>query len=363
MITKQTVFILGAGFSYELGMPLGGKLKVEIRAEALRMAGGAARRESDVTLDGAFGERGEARKNALRTIAAALDYHSSIDGLVEHFASSPDIALAARHLIADRILFHESKLEWSRSATGELGKTLRPMPQLHLVNHAGMKALFDLIVAGTSREDVEAAFEKVGFVNFNYDRTLEVYFYLALIERSDMDPARAARIVRSAKIWRPYGSVGRVNLQDREGAEPDGWTNFGARSIPAIGAAARSIRTYSEADVGQDLAAANLFMSEAATIAFLGCAYHSQNLALLERPREQRQGYPRIYGTHYAPPPADPDGHSTLRMDDFLAPARGKLSFRLWELLGPAKGGIQANVTLDSLTSRQLVEKYSPVWG
>jgi len=363
VITKPTTFVLGAGFSYELGMPLGSKLKSDIRAEALRVLSGNNRSPLDVCLEAAFANSDIEVEHALTRIAAALDYHASIDGLVEHFADVPGVAVAARHLIADRILWYEAKREWARVGAAVIGQEERQVPQIHQANNSGMKSLFDLLMAQTTRKNVERAFEKIGFVNFNYDRTLEQYLFLAMIERSGLAPSEAEGIVRNLRIWRPYGSVGKLALVNGRGSDaPEGFTAFGAGGVQSLYAAAKGIRTYSEADEGAVIRDAHQFMAQSDVVVFLGCAYHSQNLNLMRRPDSLRLRTPRVFGTHYAPPPVDMDGNAVLAMERFLQPAAAALHQRLWNLLGPARGSIVNNVVLEPLTSRQLIEMYGPVW-
>jgi len=122
-------------------MPLGSKLKRDIRAEALRVLTGQGRRVLDVCLEEAFSEAGQDLGDALLRIAGALEYHASIDGLVEHFSDAPGIALAARYLIADRILWYESKREWARVSFVDFGQEKRPFAQIQQASGTGMKAL------------------------------------------------------------------------------------------------------------------------------------------------------------------------------------------------------------------------------
>jgi hypothetical protein len=354
VITKQTTFILGAGFSYELRMPLGSELKTLIHKACSEMLLHGDRSTADRSCYLAVGSDPERLTTALRTIRDALDHHSSIDNLVHHFAHQGDVARIAKIRIAEAILSREASCMWASTVREEERYEARQRMAIEKANRSGLKALFEIIMAGCSRPLIEDAFASIGFINFNYDRTLEHYLLNALKQRSQLAPAQAASVVEGLKIWRPYGPVGDYPLAGRRGVP------FGASTADLIDVAS-NIRTYSEAVSDDELKDAREFLANSAQIVFLGCAYHRQNLDLLQSRNRLAFGL-KIYGTHYVPPPADPDEHATIGMREFLGPALPLTAMDIWDAVG-ASDPRADRVILEPLTSRQLIEMYGPVWS
>lgn len=354
MITKQTTFILGAGFSYELRMPLGSELKGMIHKACVQMLLHGARSPADQACFMAVDLNAARLMTALRTIRDALDHHSSIDNLVHHFAHQEDVAKIAKIRIAEAILERERGCAWAATSREEEEYHVRHRMTIERANRSGLKALFEVIMAGCSRSLIEDAFASIGFINFNYDRTLEHYLLNALQQRSQLAPEEAARIVQGLKIWRPYGPVGDIPLTTGRGVP------FGAEHID-LAQVASNIRTYSEAVSDAELADARDFLSNSTQIVFLGCAYHRQNLELLQS-RNGHTSRLKVYGTHYVPPPEDPDGHAAIGMKEFLGPAQPFTAMDIWDAVGDGSAR-QDRVILEPLTSRQLIEMYGPVWA
>ncbi len=353
MITKQTTFVLGAGFSYELRMPLGSELKTLIHKACGEMLLRGNRSAADEACYRVVDLDANRLTTALRTIRAALDHHSSIDNLVHHFAHQPDVAKIAKVRIAEAILEREHACAWAAMAREEEEMTVRHRMTIEKANPSGLKALFEIIMAGCGRPHIKGAFASLGFINFNYDRTLEHYLLNALLHRSQLSEEEAADIVTGLKIWRPYGPVGDLPLKGNPGVP------FGSHGANLIEVAS-NIRTYSEAVSDDELKDAREFLSNSSQVVFLGCAYHRQNLELLQS--RHNRSYPlKVYGTHYVPPPNDPDNWAAISMRDFLAPAQPLTAMDIWDAIGDG-GQAKGNVILEPLTSRQLIEMYGPSW-
>ncbi|MGQ3016980.1 hypothetical protein [Phenylobacterium sp.] len=354
MITKQTTFVLGAGFSYELRMPLGSELKATIHKACSSLLMHGARTPADTACYRALDQNSNRLTAALRTIREALDHHSSIDNLVHHFAHMPDVAKIAKVRIAEAILAAEGNCMWALTVREEEEMSVRHRMEIEKANRSGLKALLDIIMAGCGHTQIREAFANIGFVNFNYDRTLEHYVHNALRQRSQLSEDEAADVVEGLNIWRPYGPVGPLPLRGKPGVP------FGAEGGNLIEVAS-SIRTYTEAVSDDELLDAREFLARSAQIIFLGCAYHRQNLELLQA-RHTTAHPVKVYGTLYMPPPPDPGEHAQITMGEFVEPARKYTAADLWDAVGEG-GPARDRVILEPLTSRQLIEMYGPVWA
>jgi hypothetical protein len=354
VIRNKTVFVLGAGFSAEVGFPMGTELKRQIRELANTINSNGIAEASHQAIYEALAQDIGRLRETMQTLASALDLHPSIDALVHHFEGDPDIALVARMAIADSILRAEGSVDW--------GKTVRngqrQLAPLHDVSDSALASLFNHMLYGVTRSNLHRALDYVSFVNFNYDRSLEHYFFNALKQRSRLDDDTAARFVREMRVWRPYGSLGRLSLRPEE-ARPH-CIEFGARHAP-LEHIAWGIRTYSEAAEADVLEEARAAIANAERVVFLGCAYHDQNLDLL-RSEERKRGASYIFGTIYEPAPDDPRGKAAIDMRAFLAPRLPNLRNRIWGALGN-KTFAQPNCTLEPLTCLQLVEMYRATWN
>jgi len=119
---------------------------------------------------------------------------------------------------------------------------------------------------GVPKENVSEIFDRVSFINFNYDRCVEHFLFHALQKLYTLPEKDAKAIVDNLNIIHPYGIVG------------DG--DFGNTSADYV-ALADGIKTYTEqvgnADVMLSLGAE---VARAEAMVFLGFAYHSQNMEL-----------------------------------------------------------------------------------
>jgi hypothetical protein len=130
-------------------------------------------------------------------------------------------------------------------------------------------------------------------VNFNYDRCLEQFLWLALQQLYVIGEDRAATLIGKLKIFHPYGVVGELPWQG--GLR----IRFGKKvQSGMLIAAANKIRTFNEQvedhamlkELGSDVSSAERIM-------FLGSHYHPQNMELLKASSPARGGQVIIYGT------------------------------------------------------------------
>jgi hypothetical protein len=142
---------------------------------------------------------------------------------------------------------------------------------------------------GIPRENVREIFDRVSFINFNYDRCVEHFLVNALPMLHGIGEDEANQIVSDLNIIHPYGVVGQV---------PFGTTRANYLELAA------GIRTYTEQlGEGEIIQGMANEIDRAECIVFLGFAYHRQNLQILT-PHSTIVSKP-IFGTAYGMSDAD----------------------------------------------------------
>src|ERR1700730_14244962 len=177
MFAKPTVFVIGAGASAEFGLPIGSVLKERV-AKALAF-----------TFDFGVLQAGDQRifkllrprdHQELQTfieagveLSGAMDTFYSVDEALHFFSAKPEVVQLGKITIANEILKAERKsLLYDRD-----------LPQNAMVekcNGTWAAAVLSMALSTLKKEQTKTAFQNVTVINFNYDRTLEHYLYVAL---------------------------------------------------------------------------------------------------------------------------------------------------------------------------------------
>jgi hypothetical protein len=127
---------------------------------------------------------------------------------------------------------------------------------------------------------VKDAFRNVTLINFNYDRTVEHFLYVWLQVKFALSEAEAQAAVSGLKIIRPYGTVGPLDWQDREGVP------FGSdvgQDLDKIIKLSKSVLTYTEQNLTNEVRSEiSTSINKARMIVFLGFGFHHQNMSLLQ---------------------------------------------------------------------------------
>jgi hypothetical protein len=144
--------------------------------------------------------------------------------------------------------------------------------------------LTQMLAPGVPRENVRRIFDHISFIVFNYDRCIEFFLLHALQKLYGINEAEASDIMGDLDIVHPYGFISSA-------------TPFGATSTDYVKLAG-GIKTYTE-QIG-DAAFLNKIatsIDRAKRMVFLGYAYHSQNMQLLQPPG--KTSAKPIFGTGY----------------------------------------------------------------
>lgn len=274
MFRKPVVFIVGAGASKDYGLPLGGELASTIAADVKGLSLSIDRRRDTTLYDLLLNERGREALTgkyvpAGQRLAAVISSSVSVDDALYRLSENPEAIELGKICIFRAVLKAEG--ESSLSFSPDTGK-MRP--------DAGMdgwiEQFFSMATEDCRLSEVPDAFDKVTFVNFNYDRCIEHYLYWSLqrIGISEGDAADTVRRLASSMI-RPYGTLGSIIPRARD------FLAFGADTRIDVASMLSRIRTYTESDALHDPAKLESALNDAAMFIFLGFGFHRQNMNLL----------------------------------------------------------------------------------
>jgi hypothetical protein len=298
MFENKTVFVVGAGASSEVGFPTGYELKDQIAERInIRFPDGYSQASGDRALANAF--RVHAREFShnsndinpyLQTcwaIGGAMPLALSIDNYLDAHRENPLFGICGKLAITRCILESERNSSLKLDGPYENGIQFSSMKKHWLL------PFFHLATEGIAKERVEAAFNNVSFITFNYDRSIEHFIEHALQAYYQIDQNAARQVVDSIPILHPYGTVGSLPWQGRSIS-----ASFGEEVVDPVRLlrVSSAIKTFTEREEDPDaLASIKSAISEATTIVFLGFAYHKQNLELLKPPRDHT--FKRVFGT------------------------------------------------------------------
>jgi hypothetical protein len=237
-------------------------------------------------------------REAGANVANGIGYSRSIDSYLNAHTGDEKVKICAKLAIVKTIL------ESERTSSVFIDGSMVPheFQNRTVVMASWLNAFMYLLSEGVQKnKNIDGIFENVSIVNFNYDRCIEQFLYLALQQLFVIREDRAAELLSKLTIIHPYGIVG--NLPWQGGLR----VPFGSTIQPAeLIKAAQKIRTFNE-QIDDDALLTRLsqVISEAKRIVFLGSHFHNQNMALLKSVEPARGGEVRVFGTAFNRSSAD----------------------------------------------------------
>lgn len=283
MLPSKTVFIVGAGASKEVGMPLGTELRKTISEKLdLRFDTFSSRLEPSgdhdiyTVLSRKAGPQGNQMLNAYLDacwqIRDGIILSQSIDDYIYSRQDNPFIAECGKVAIARSILRAEknSQLHFENN---NIYNTIK----FNQTTETWLHGFYLLLTQKVTKNELSNLFSNVTIISFNYDRCLEHYLVHALVEQYRIQIEDARNLVSKLKIFHPYGMVGNYFGSPHEVVE------FGYAGIPKFDEIQNNIKTYTE-EVGntEGLNTIRNAIRDAEVLVFLGNAYHEINMKLLE---------------------------------------------------------------------------------
>jgi hypothetical protein len=292
MFDRRTVFVVGAGGSAELGLPVGLKLTGLIAGKVnIGYRNGYDLASGDkgiVTATQYFVKKaGQTDPNpyyeAGRAIAAGMPQAISIDNYMHTHAADPLVIQMGKFGIAASIIEAEQnsalylKDQHGALAFGQI------KPSWH-------NTFCKMLLEGADRNDPERIFDNVAFITFNYDRCIEHYVMHAVETYLRLDRATAQELTRKLTVIHPYGQIGKLPWQYDKGV------SYGAdlhhsQLIDIAG----QIKTFTER-VEDDAMMGRIhqLLSQAEVLVYLGFSYGDMNMRLMSL---KNAGERVIYGT------------------------------------------------------------------
>jgi hypothetical protein len=324
MITRRTVFVVGAGASAEAKMPVGSALKgiistkLDLRFEAFARPVG----KGDLAIFEALHRKYPAVNTYLEAcwrIRDGVVLSGSIDDYLDAHQDDAEAAVCGKLAIAKSILEAErgSNLFYERRNVNDsidfqgLGNTWYPR-------------FYQLLSQGVTKETLSSIFKYVTVITFNYDRCVEHFLCHALSTNYHISVGDARLLVQTLPIHHVYGSVGKYFGSGNE------IVDFGSAGLPNVDAITKNVRTYCErVDDDVSIQALKGAMLEADVLVFLGNAFHKSNMKLLE-PELLVTSSKTVYATREGISNDD----LTVICQRYLSPFAGKSSAGNYALTG-----------------------------
>jgi hypothetical protein len=281
MFPQPVTFIVGAGASAEYNLPVGATLLERIGKDVA----------NKYVVRRLFPERFDAYTEFGQKLAKFIEAGvPSIDDALTWFSSEPEIINLGKAFIVAEIINAENN-----SRLGNLEPTLSVINEPEIAD-TWIPHFLSMVMTGFKNEDAEKAFEKVSIINFNYDRTIEHFLYVALQYNFGLSESRAKNIVNRLNMFRPYGMIGYLPWQH----ESRGAVGFGV--IPdnaGVLSASKNILTFSEGITGVVQQQIQLTLEKSRVTVFLGFGFHNQNMKILRVRNAEawRRAYATVLGT------------------------------------------------------------------
>ena len=270
MITVPTVFILGAGSNTDYGFPSGKELVDEI----CRPIGQTDYRDP---------------KNTTMSYNTFLEYKIDIN----------KYQVFQKELIESRLsidTFIENRQEFDEIGRKAMAITLLKCenserlfrgkyPNFHFENKRNLEKLYDwydllwsYLARPFSLENISK--NKLAIITFNYDRSLEHYFFTALKRSSGKNDADCALALKSIPIIHLYGSLGPLPWEDKGGVPYD--SNASVDCVERSYKFIELIRAQANSATSGKFEASHHYIDAATRVFILGFGFDYTNIRRLK---------------------------------------------------------------------------------
>lgn len=288
MSDKKILFVIGAGASSEARMPTGYGLRKNI-IDLLDMQLNEIMH--DISGDAFITQAIKLHLKKQDVLMASIKYYYraahlirnampqaiSIDNFLDVHKGDEKIELCGKLAIVRSILnAEEDSLLYFYGVDGSLG--CQPI-DFEILESTWYNRFMQLITENCPFVDLENRLKSITLIIFNYDRCVEHFLYYSFQNFYGIDKVKAAELVNKINIYHPYGIVGHLPWQKKEGSVAFG----GLPNANIILDLAGQIKTFTE---GTDPSSSEIKeirqkIIEADQVVFLGFAFHKLNMKLI----------------------------------------------------------------------------------
>ncbi len=284
MLNSKTVFVLGAGASFEVGFPLGSKLretishKLNFKRDSIGRLTKSGEMNIAERLKQKFPSKYDEYINVCSQISNGILLSDSIDDFIDKHRHDDRVAICGKLAIAFSIIEAENQSKIFVDPSNSYNTI-----QFQSLGDNWYTKFYSLLTKGIPKSDLGNVFENLTIINFNYDRSLEHFLVHAISKDYIIEKNEATDLVNNLIVFRPYGSISH-NVK------------FGNNRLPDLDNIITNLRTYTEkVEEGIELNQVRNAIKECNSIVFLGMAYHINNMTLLKCECDMRRK--TIYAT------------------------------------------------------------------
>ncbi|MBN1362428.1 MAG: hypothetical protein JW993_17665 [Sedimentisphaerales bacterium] len=282
MIEKRTVFILGAGASRPYGLPTANELRCDIISDFRKSYGNhlIAYREAEKERV----RRGYPMTSDATAFLVAFDGPNNMESIDLFLSRQPRFQRIGKLAISLNILRHERESRFGHNAE----KPDRDWYSL-VYHRMTLECISKDGYRGFGRN-------KVAFVTFNYDRSLEHFLFRSLHSFEDATSESVREQIGRIAISHVYGKLAPLPWQDSDSSRI---LEYGADDVKSYGKLPDMIQNLyvvHEERVNPGLEEAREKIEGAERVFFLGFGYAKENLEALGFPDVVTKSH-RIYGT------------------------------------------------------------------
>jgi hypothetical protein len=274
---KKTIYILGAGASYDWNFSLGNELKTkisrmyEVNSTSGLFSNSALDREhSQLTRSNKF-EEAQSLMVEASNIRNAMPLSFSIDNYLDSHSENNTLTFLGKLGIVRTILELESASKLNAKNSGAESFAIQ--------NKCWHTLLFQSLVENCTFEQYKERLKNISFIIFNYDRVLEHYLLIAtkIYFRKTVD--EASKAINLIEFIHPYGQCGKLPWQDTE-LQNVKFGDHQPESIDRDKLLLKEIYTFTDkrniATLARDKAQQSILRSD--RIVILGFAFHPMNM-------------------------------------------------------------------------------------
>lgn len=269
MIEKRTVFILGAGASKPYGLPTANELRRDIIQNFRKRYGDhlIAQRETEKERV----RRGYPMTHEAEEFRQVFDGPNDMESIDLFLSRQPRFREIGKLAILLSILCHERE--------NRFAKAKEP-------NHDWYSLLYDRMTREAVSKDGYREFgrNKVAFITFNYDRSLEHFLFRSLHSFEDATAEDVRKQIDQITICHVYGKLSPLPWQDSDHTKGLEYGADDSKSYGRIVNMLQNLYVVHEERLNPELEKARTTISQAERVFFLGFGYARENLEALGLP-------------------------------------------------------------------------------